>query len=94
MASQGISLVRTPREKSSKGLEKAAQNTDTYVFHAGTALENGKIVTSGGRVLCVTGVGKTLEQALERAYRTVSDIQFEGVQYRKDIAWRALKRSS
>jgi phosphoribosylamine--glycine ligase len=74
-----------------EGLEKAVQNPDTYVFHAGTAQEGGKVVTSGGRVLCVTGVGKTIQEALEKAYRTVSSIRFEGAHYRKDIAWRALK---
>jgi phosphoribosylamine--glycine ligase len=74
-----------------EGLEKAVQNPDTYIFHAGTTQEGGKVVTSGGRVLCVTGVGKTIQEALEKAYRTVGSIRFEGAHYRKDIAWRALK---
>ncbi len=82
-----------PKGKAIEGLEKAAQNPDTYVFHAGTTWKDGKVVTSGGRVFCVTGVGKTLQQALEKAYGTVSDIRFEGAHYRKDIGWRALNRN-
>jgi phosphoribosylamine---glycine ligase len=92
MASEGYP-GSYPKGKVIEGLEKAAENPDTYVFHAGTVLEGGKVVTSGGRVLCVTGVGKTLQQALEKAYRTVRDIRFEGAHYRRDIAWRALKNS-
>lgn len=80
-----------PKGKIIEGLEKAVQNPETYVFHSGTVLEGEKTKTSGGRVLCVTGVGKTLRQAVEKAYRAVSDIRFEGAYYRKDIAWRALK---
>jgi phosphoribosylamine--glycine ligase len=74
-----------------KGLEKAGQNPDTYVFHAGTSGQGGKVVTSGGRVLCVTGMGSTIRQALQKAYQTVGEIQFDGAHYRKDIGWRALK---
>ncbi len=90
MASQGYPSSY-PKGKVIEGLEKAAQNPDTYVFHAGTALEGGKVVTSGGRVLCVTGVGKTLQKAIEKAYGAVKEIRFDGAHYRKDIAWRALK---
>jgi len=81
-----------PKGKVIEGLEKAAQYPDTYVFHAGTAKKDGKIVSNGGRVLCVTGIGVTIEKAIETAYHGVRAIQFEGVQYRKDIGWRALKR--
>ena len=90
MASQGYP-GSYPKGKIITGLEKASQNANTYVFHSGTGNEGGKIVTSGGRVLCVTGVGKGIKQAVETAYVAVRQIQFEGAQYRKDIAWRALK---
>lgn len=75
-----------------EGLEKAEQYPDTYVFHAGTAKENGKIVSNGGRVLCVTGIGHTIEKAIETAYQGVRAIHMNGVHYRKDIGWRALNR--
>lgn len=60
-------------------------NPDVLVFHAGTALQGGDIVTSGGRVLAVTGVGAHLDEALARAYRGVARIDFEGKQFRTDI---------
>ena len=56
------------------------------VFHAGTATRDGEVVTAGGRVLGVTGVGSTLEQARTSAYQAVGAISFEGMQYRNDIA--------
>ena len=55
------------------------------VYHAGTRLDDGKYVTSGGRVLGVTAMAPTLEQALDRAYAAVKSIRFDGVQYRRDI---------
>lgn len=58
---------------------------DGIVFHAGTKLENGKVLTNGGRVLNVTAKGKTLDEALAAAYRNVEKIQFEDMHYRKDI---------
>ncbi len=61
--------------------------TGSTVFHAGTAERDGRIVTSGGRVLSVTSRGETMEEALEKSYRTVSGIRFEGVNYRKDIGF-------
>ncbi len=60
---------------------------DSIVFHAGTGESGGRIVTSGGRVLSVTSRGETLEEALEKSYRTISGIGFEGVNYRKDIGF-------
>ena len=72
------------------GLDAAAQVPGVSVFHAGTALRDGKIVTSGGRVLGVTARGATLPEALARAYQAAELIQFEGRQYRRDIAARAL----
>jgi phosphoribosylamine--glycine ligase len=68
------------------GLEKTEQYEDVVVFHAGTALnESGKPVTSGGRVLGVTATAESLEKALEKAYLAASEINFEGMQFRRDI---------
>ena len=64
---------------------------DAYVFHAGTKLENGKIVTSGGRVLCVTTLGETVKFAQQRAYQVAKEIKFDGAQYRTDIGYRAIR---
>lgn len=61
------------------------------VYHAGTKLENGKLLTSGGRVLGVTALGKTIEEALEKSYEGVSKIHFENAHFRKDIGKRALE---
>ncbi len=73
------------------GLPKAAE--DCRVFHAGTRLDAGRVVTSGGRVLCVTGLGDSLRMARSRTYEALAPIRFDGLQYRKDIGHRALKRS-
>jgi len=61
-----------------------------WVFHAGTALKDGKIVTNGGRVLGVTALGNGIKEAIDRAYQAVSKITWDGVHYRKDIGRRAL----
>ena len=74
-----------------EGLPKPAP--DCHVFHAGTRLEGKSTVTSGGRVLCVTALGDSVKMARARAYGAVEGIRFEGMQYRKDIGHRALKRS-
>ena len=66
--------------------------SDILVFHAGTALSDGKLVTSGGRVLGITGFGATIEEAVKRVYSGVEKIYFEGIHYRRDIAHRALKK--
>lgn len=63
---------------------------DCVIFHAGTQWQDGKLTTSGGRVLCVTALGETLSQARDRAYDAVRHIHLPGAQYRRDIAWRAL----
>jgi phosphoribosylamine--glycine ligase len=65
---------------------------DFHVFHAGTAEKDGKVVTSGGRVLCVTALGDKVKIAAERAYSIVDRIRFEGMQYRRDIGHRAFNR--
>ena len=63
----------------------------TYLFHAGTALKNDQLQTSGGRVIASTSTGSSLKEAVAGAYEGVKCIQFEGMQYRRDIAARALK---
>ena len=73
------------------GLDSENLSTNTFIFHAGTTLENGKIKTSGGRVLGVTAKEKSLKEAKEKVYQLVKKIKFNGAQYRKDIANKALK---
>jgi len=65
---------------------------DAKVFHAGTALQNGNVVTSGGRVLCVTALGATVGAAQKRAYEVARRISWAGAQYRTDIGYRAIAR--
>ncbi|OGI42517.1 MAG: phosphoribosylamine--glycine ligase [Candidatus Muproteobacteria bacterium RBG_16_64_11] len=65
---------------------------DTKVFHAGTALKDGHVVTHGGRVLCVTALGDTVATAQTRAYQTVKRIFWSGAHYRRDIGYRAIVR--
>jgi phosphoribosylamine---glycine ligase len=65
---------------------------DVVVFHAGTQMADGQVVTSGGRVLCVTALGGTLKLAQQQAYDTIKGIHFDGVQYRTDIGYRAIAR--
>jgi phosphoribosylamine--glycine ligase len=73
------------------GLDAAAAIPGVHVFHAGTSLLEGEVLTSGGRVLGVTAAGDTLEQALELAYEGIHKIHFDGMYYRRDIGHRALK---
>ena len=73
------------------GIPPAAD--DCRVFHAGTRADGKALVTSGGRVLCVTALGDSVKMARTRAYEAVERIRFEGMQYRKDIGHRAIKRS-
>jgi phosphoribosylamine--glycine ligase len=68
------------------GVEEA--EADAFVFHAGTAVRDGKLVTAGGRILDVTAVAPTLEQARDAAYAAAERIRFEGMHYRRDIAAR------
>ncbi|MDG4811957.1 phosphoribosylamine--glycine ligase [Hydrogenovibrio sp. 3SP14C1] len=77
-----------------KGIEDA-NNTDTKVFHAGTRLdEQGQLVTSGGRVLCITALGENVTDAQKRAYEGVAKIHWNEVYYRTDIGHRAVKREA
>jgi phosphoribosylamine--glycine ligase len=70
----------------------AAGTEDAVVFHAGTAAQDGQLVTSGGRVLCVTALGDSARAAQHRAYEVLQDIRFEGAIFRSDIGHRAIKR--
>ncbi|MDO8262658.1 MAG: phosphoribosylamine--glycine ligase [Gallionella sp.] len=63
---------------------------DAHVFHAGTALHDGNVVTSGGRVLCVVALGTMVKAAQNRAYEIADSIHFDGCQMRRDIGWRAI----
>ncbi|MES2314961.1 MAG: phosphoribosylamine--glycine ligase [Patescibacteria group bacterium] len=73
------------------GIDNAETLPGVVVFHAGTKQADGQLVTSGGRVLGVTGIGATLQEALDHAYQGVECIHFEGAQYRKDIGAKSLK---
>jgi len=74
------------------GLDRINEETHpgVHVFHAGTSLQDGRAVVSGGRVLCVTALGDSVRQAQRAAYAAVSEIHFDGMQYRTDIGHRAL----
>ncbi|RPJ14901.1 MAG: phosphoribosylamine--glycine ligase [Desulfobacteraceae bacterium] len=77
-----------------KGLEEAARVKDVVVFHAGTAMKNGAVVTNGGRVLGVTALGSTVPDAIDRAYKAVLKIKWDGAHYRSDIGQKAVKRKA
>jgi len=93
MASGGYPGVHE-KGKVISGLRAAARLKDVVVFHAGTALAGGKVVTNGGRVLGVTALGKDIPDAIARAYRAVEKIRWEGVHYRTDIGRKALGRTA
>ncbi len=73
------------------GVDEANRLPDVQVFHAGTALQDGQLVTAGGRVLSVAAHGATLQEAVARAYDAAARIKFEGMHYRRDIARRGLQ---
>jgi phosphoribosylamine--glycine ligase len=75
-----------------EGLDEAGRIDGVRVYHAGTRQQDGKIYTSGGRVLNVTARGATLSQALDRAYAAAEVIRFEGKDYRKDIGKKGLAK--
>ena len=74
------------------GLESSVSSPSSVVFHCGTKVEGDQVVTAGGRVLSVTGMGATLREAVDRAYAAAGKISFEKMFYRKDIAHRAFER--
>jgi phosphoribosylamine--glycine ligase len=81
----------TPR-KGDRISDIPAETVDSVTFHAGTTLADGKLTTSGGRVLCVVGLADSVRSAQSVAYETINQISFDGMQYRRDIGYRALNR--
>ncbi len=79
------------RGKPIRGLDRAT-GSDVKVFHAGTRLENGTVLTDGGRVLCVVGAGTSVRGACDAAYAGVREITWDGAFYRTDIGYRAIQR--
>lgn len=77
--------------KEIKGIEDATKLKDVVIFHAGTALNDTKLVTAGGRVLGVTAMGVGVKRAINKVYEAVSRIKWEGAHYRKDIGKKAIK---
>jgi phosphoribosylamine---glycine ligase len=75
------------------GLTNAAQVPSVHVFHSGTARLASQLVTSGGRVLGVAAQGDSLREALSRAYQALAEVQFEGIYFRRDIGYRALRKN-
>jgi phosphoribosylamine--glycine ligase len=69
-----------------------AETDDSVTFHAGSVLENNQLKTAGGRVLCVVGLGGTVRVAHKAAYEALDKIHFDGMQFRRDIGWRAMRR--
>jgi phosphoribosylamine--glycine ligase len=68
-----------------------AETPECVTFHAGTTVVGGKLQSSGGRVLCVVGLGDNVKMAQKQAYEAIEKIHFDGAQYRRDIGWRAIK---
>ena len=77
-----------PKNLPISGIDEAEKLDDIVVFHAGTAIKDGQLVTAGGRVLNVTAIGTTLAEALDKAYAAIKLIHFEGMHYRTDIGKR------
>jgi phosphoribosylamine---glycine ligase len=75
-----------------RGLESAADRDDAKIFHAGTRLAGGQVLTSGGRVLCAVALGNDVAEAQQKAYALANGIHWEGMFFRRDIGWRALAR--
>jgi phosphoribosylamine---glycine ligase len=76
------------------GLDADSSNDDVVVFHSGTSLKDGELVTAGGRVLAVSAVASDLQSALNKAYGELAKLSFEGMQFRRDIGHRALRQQS
>src|SRR2546421_2625043 len=74
-----------------RGVEEASRLEDVQIFHAGTTIQDGQLLTAGGSVLSIAARGPTLQDALARAYDAAARISFEGMHYRRDIAWRGLQ---
>jgi len=81
-----------PYEKG-EPIDLPPESDDVVLFHAGTSVANGRIVTAGGRVIAATGLGHTLESAAEKSRSAAEAIRFDGRHYRRDIGWRELERT-
>ena len=92
IAASGGYPARHINGKVISGLDEPTPSPDVVVFHSGTALNDAQIVTAGGRVLAVTAIADNLHEALRLAYDRLARISFEGMQFRRDIAWRALDK--
>jgi phosphoribosylamine--glycine ligase len=93
IAASGGYPGKYPSGKVISGLDTVESGADGFVFHSGTAEKEGAIVTAGGRVLGITAMSsESLEAALAKAYAMVDKISFDGMQFRRDIAWRALAK--
>lgn len=91
MAAQGYPANNYKKGAVIHGLDGILEHDDIEVFHAGTGYNANEVITTGGRVLGVVGFAQGLRAAKDLAYQGVEAIHFDGAQYRKDIAWRALK---
>ncbi len=74
------------------GLDTFTDDSETLIFHAGTALRGDDILTNGGRVLNVVGIGENIKEAFQNAYQSIKNINFDGIYFRKDIGFRELNR--
>ncbi|MDO8812717.1 MAG: phosphoribosylamine--glycine ligase [Gallionella sp.] len=83
---KGDVITGLPNSQQAKSME------DAHVFHAGTTMHDGKVITNGGRVLCVTALGTMVKMAQKCAYELADTIHFDGCQMRRDIGWRAIGR--
>ena len=77
-----------------EGTDAAEALDGVELFHAGTAMADGQLVTSGGRVLCVTALGEDIAAAQKACYRAADKISWDGMTLRRDIGWRAIARYS
>jgi phosphoribosylamine--glycine ligase len=77
-----------------RGLDAVAGQEDAKVFHAGTRAADGQVLTDGGRVLCAVALGETVAAAQRKAYQLAGHIDWDGIQYRRDIGWRAVAREA
>lgn len=90
-----LAAANYPEEpRTGDAITQFAKDTDECItFHAGTQMKDGTVVTTGGRVLCVTAMADSIRRAQEAAYEAISQTHFDGKQFRTDIGWRALPSS-
>jgi phosphoribosylamine--glycine ligase len=90
-----LAAANYPEEpRTGDAITQFAKDTDECItFHAGTQMKEGTVVTTGGRVLCVTAMADSIRRAQEAAYEAISQTHFDGKQFRTDIGWRALPSS-